>query len=589
MSPTPISTQSSVNPTASLTHQAGDLINTLKGGNGLMLLIVLAGWFLLARFGNTHKKNRLATARFAGVAEKQAAKRKALRLMKARKHNEVAFKIYKSLNLPNAERGIAVSGGAGSVKTASMVLPIAYSAIDQGFPLYTYDFKYLEPNDSLVSAIAPIALKAGYQVHVFAPGMPESEICNPLDFIEDDLDGLAARQLASVMHDCMRSYHKDSASDPFFSIAGDLLIQAVLLLAKQTKYPDMMMCQVILSLSNLPQRIQSSNLSYLTKSTFSQYLSVSGSEKTADSIRGTAQNLFVPFTTPGVANAFCGKTTLPLDLKGKQLVVIGMDKSVKKALAPFLTGIMQMTLDRNVAIPRSEPFVFILDEAPTVRIDLATAFATQRSAGAITVMGYQDYGQLEERYGDATARTILSNCATKAWFNPQELKSAEWSSNYLGEEEIRQKQKSRGHSGGKASMNVSDNDRTRKLFSPDQFLRLGTGKCILINPGYVSRDEVDIPVLQNIKIPEQVRNLQAWSKTKWNEKVRPRLGDRSPQPKLTREELRSHTETMLRERFAEAERILPLPAEAQKQSTVAPNNGNKLQDQKMIRQLKSVF
>jgi len=104
------------------------------------------------------------------------------------------------------------------------------------------------------------------------------------------------------------------------------------------------------------------------------------------------------------------------------------------------------------------------------------------------------------------------------------LKSAEWSSNYLGEEEIRQKQKSRGHSGGKASMNVSDNDRTRKLFSPDQFLRLGTGKCILINPGYISRDEVGIPVLQKIKIPEQIRKLQAWSKTKWNEKVRPRLG-----------------------------------------------------------------
>ena len=138
-------------------------------------------------------------------------------------------------------------------------------------------------------------------------------------------------------------------------------------------------------------------------------------------------------------------------------------------------------------------------------------------------------------------------------------------------------------------MNISDNDRTRKLFSPDQFLRLGTGKCILTNPGYVSRDEVGIPVLQKIKIPEQVRNLQAWSKTKWNEKVRPRLGDRSPQPKLTREELRAYTETMLRERFAEAERILPLPTDVQKQSTAAPNNGNKLQDQKMIRQLKSVF
>jgi hypothetical protein len=99
MSPTQIQTQPSISPTSSLTHQVGGLLNALKGGNGLLLLIALVGWLLLARFGNHHKKNRLATARFAGVAEKRAAKHKAVKLMKARKHNEVAFKIFKSLNL----------------------------------------------------------------------------------------------------------------------------------------------------------------------------------------------------------------------------------------------------------------------------------------------------------------------------------------------------------------------------------------------------------------------------------------------------------------------------------------------------------
>ena len=153
MSPAPIQTQ----PPSSLTNQASSLLNAFKGGNGLLLLIAFGGWLLLAWFGNSHKKNRLATARFAGLPEKRCARRKVSAQMKARKHNEVSFKIYKSLSLPHAERGIAVSGGAGSGKTASMVLPIAYSAIDQGFPLYTYDFKYLEPNDSLVAAIAPIA------------------------------------------------------------------------------------------------------------------------------------------------------------------------------------------------------------------------------------------------------------------------------------------------------------------------------------------------------------------------------------------------------------------------------------------------
>jgi type IV secretory pathway TraG/TraD family ATPase VirD4 len=403
-----------------------------------------------------------------------------------------------------------------------------------------------------------MAVKAGYKVHIFAPGMSESEICNPLDFLLDDMDGMAARQLASVMHTCMRSEHKDASDDPFFSIAGDLLIQAVLLLAKQTKFPDMMMCQVILAMTDLPKRIQNSKLSKLTKNTFSQYLSVSGSEKTADSIRGTAQNLFVPFTTPGLANAFCDKTTVPLTITGKTLIVIGMDKSIKTALAPFLTGIMQMVLDRNVAIARKDPLVFILDEAPTVGIDLATAFATQRSAGAVTIMGYQDFGQLEQRYGESVARTILSNCATKAWFNPQELKTAQWCSDYIGEEQLNLKQKSKGHSGGKASTNISENERTRRLYSSDQFLRLPSGKCILINPAISGQDEVGIPIVQKIKIPKVVEQQQTWSRQVWNAKIRDRMSQQSPQPKLTRDELRLYTERMIEEREKEAERILPL-------------------------------
>lgn len=556
-------THSSTPATNSLVNSGSSLLNSLQGGNGLMLLLALTGFVALSWLGQGQgKKGRLATARFASSREKAVARRKALKQIVARKHNVVAFKIYNSLYLPDAQRGVAISGGAGSGKTASIVLPIAQSAIEQEMPTLVYDFKYTEPNDSLVSVVLPTAAKAGYDVHVFAPGMPESEICNPLDFLLDDMDGMAARQLASVMHNCMRSEHKNASDDPFFSIAGDLLIQAVLLLAKQTSFPDMMMCQVILSMSDLPKRIQNSpQLSKLTKNTFSQYLSVAGSEKTADSIRGTAQNLFVPFTTPGLANAFCGPTTIPLTLEGKKLVVIGMDKAIKTALAPFLTGIMQMVLDRNVAIARQDPFVFILDEAPTVGIDLATAFATQRSAGAITIMGYQDFGQLEQRYGEAMSRTILSNCATKAWFNPQELKSAQWSSDYIGEEHLALKQKSKGRSGGKASTSISDNERTRKLFSPDQFLRLAPGKCILINPAIALKDEVSIPIAQKIKLTEAIEQQQNKARKLWNEKVKGRLAERSPQPKLTREELRIYTERMIAEREAEAERILPQPME----------------------------
>ena len=147
-------------------------ISFLRSQNGLMLLAVAGVWIVVTLLGKDSNKSKLATAQFATSKEKNAAKKWALKQMQARKHNEVAFKIYNSTYIPFAQEGVAVCGGSGKGKTASMILPIAYSAIEQGMPLYIYDFKYAEPNDSLACTIVPMAVKAGYQVSVFAPGAP---------------------------------------------------------------------------------------------------------------------------------------------------------------------------------------------------------------------------------------------------------------------------------------------------------------------------------------------------------------------------------------------------------------------------------
>lgn len=215
---------------------------------------------------------------------------------------------------------------------------------------------------------------------------------------------------------------------------------------------------------------------------------------------------------------------------------------------------------------------------------METALATERSAGGVTVFGYQDIGQVEERWGQASARTILANCAIKAQFNPQEIESAKKISEYLGEEEIQRKQKSKGHSGGKASTNVSDTDHTRRLFSPDRFLRLKKGHCVLINPGYENREEIALPSLEKIKIPQQFRDKEATCRSLWNTKIRPRLVQRSPQPKLSRDQLRVYFETVLKQRYEEAERILPMLSASHKSGMVA-----KKPNPQMKQQLQAAF
>ena len=112
--------------------------------------------------------------------------------------------------------------------------------------------------------------------------------------------------------------------DKFFEEAGDSLVEGILLVTKaiktltgEDKYCDLMMAQAILSLPNLAARLEvasSEKLKVWTSRPLSQLISVKDSEKTAASIIGTAQRMFQRFLKRDFVGAFCGQTTLPLDL-----------------------------------------------------------------------------------------------------------------------------------------------------------------------------------------------------------------------------------------------------------------------------------
>jgi type IV secretory pathway TraG/TraD family ATPase VirD4 len=112
------------------------------------------------------------------------------------------------------------------------------SALDQGFPTIVYDFKYPKQTER----ISGYAAKRGYDVRVFAPGYPESEVCNPLEFLKDEADSLMARQFAEVMN---RNFQLNKeGDDPFFTAAGDQLTEAILMLTKACgEYADLMTSQ----------------------------------------------------------------------------------------------------------------------------------------------------------------------------------------------------------------------------------------------------------------------------------------------------------------------------------------------------------
>lgn len=445
----------------------------------------------------------------------------------------------------------------GIISPIDSTNPLIRSAIDQGFPLALYDFKYAEQESATAASkgqapiLAGYAALRGYQVTVLAPGFAESAVANPIDFLRNNEDSEMARQLAITLNRNFQLGEKDSGNS-FFTNAGDQLVQAVFMLAKGTAYPDIMMCQAILGLPKLVKRMeQAENLNFMVREAFAQFVSVAGSPETAASIVGTASGLFSRFMVPAALAAFCGKTNIPMDLKGRQMVIFGMNKEKRDVIAPLLVSILHLIISRNVAYKRTCPLVLGIDELPTLYLPALVDWLNQnREDGLISILGLQNLSMLIEAYGENTTNAIFGGCATKAFFNPQDDVAAERFSKFLGDEEIKYKQRSRSSGGkGGASISNSDQNSTRKLFDINQFNTLPEGKAVIISPGFRSRGQISIPILQNIHIPQHEINSEAASVKAWY-KFQNSLAMKSI--------LKPPADEEMRIRRAEALKLLPL-------------------------------
>ncbi|HAX80334.1 MAG TPA: transfer complex protein TrsK [Cyanobacteria bacterium UBA11372] len=555
-----------VNQLQNPNHPWGKYTSQFLTPQGIFLLGVLLFVFFQDKLSG-RKKGKLATSYFGNSREIAKAKKKAFQQIKSPKCDSACLYIGKhkfksnpniktsptqkeesgtvTLYVPDVQRGTAVIGAPGSGKSFSAINPMIYSAIDQGFPIVLYDFKY--PSQAKVASYAK---KKGYDVHIFAPGFPESEVCNPIDFLRDETDGETARQMATVINKNFK-LNATGNEDAFFGPAGDQLTEAVLMLTKGTQYPDIMMSAAILSSEKVVDRLMAANLNPWIRIAFGQLFSSAGSEKTVAGIAGTASLMFTRFMKKNTLGCFVGKTTLPLDIKGKQMIIFGMDRERRDAVGPLLCSVLHMIVARNIAKKRLDPLIVVLDELVSLFLpDLFKWLNESRSEGFCGILGWQNMGQLEKYYGKELAKAILGACGTKFVFNPGEEESARMFSAYLGDEEIKYKQVSKSTGGGKSSRSVSDQEKTRKLFEPAQFLKLPPGKCIFINPAYSNKEEASVPLLKQVKVPKVIQQIEGNNSAQWESLVM-KLTQRSTQRRPTQDDLDK--------RIAEVERLFPLP------------------------------
>ncbi len=504
----------------------------LDSGFGTLLIGML---IMLAAMQLTQTKTgKISTGRFGKSAEKKAAQRIANQQRKQRKHNRVSLRAGVT-DIPEAQQGIAVCGAPNSGKTYSIIDPAIRDAINQGFAICVYDFKGQQ-----LEAHAAYAASQGYEVHVFAPGFPYTGVCNPLDFVRDASDALMAGQLAEVIYKNTRRGSSASEND-FFSQAGQKLVEAVMLLAKITPYPDLLMAKKLLNLPSLPTRIRlaaaTGKIPTWTLESFSQLISSEDAEKQVAGIVATAQRTFDKFISKELIPSFVGKTTIPLDLKGKQILFLQVDTQKRDVVAPLLAALLHLIIARNFAQPRKEPLVVSLDELPTLHLDGLPKWINEfRSYGFCPILGYQNFAQLQHTYGRELSQAIFAACGTKVFFNPRDDETASLISRYLGEKEVRVFTKSTSSG---MSHSTSRNEQLQKmpLMTVDEVLKLDQGECVFINPAYKGGGEASVPLRLKLRVPKPEIKLQERSEQLWQTTLCDRLTQRMAIQQISPEQL----------------------------------------------------
>jgi type IV secretory pathway TraG/TraD family ATPase VirD4 len=199
------------------------------------------------------------------------------------------------------------------------------------------------------------------------------------------------------------------------------------------------------------------------------------------------------------------------------MIIFGMDQNRRDIISPILATVLHMIVVRNIAKKRVDPLAVFLDELPTIALpSLVNWLNESRSAGFCGVLGYQNMTQLEKAYGKETARAILSGCNTKFIFNPGEFESAKYFSDYLGDREIHCRQKSRSNGKGGVNRSISEQDKTKKILSPEEILKLPAGTCIFINPAYASKIESNIPLKLKVQVGQSEMQRRAYGEAQFD-------------------------------------------------------------------------
>lgn len=491
-----------------------------------LLGFVLLFLYILSKWNKKPESGILARGKLGGIREKNEAQKKGIKRIEKRKHNEVCLWVKNpatlefsvnslfmepdknTLYFPNCESGILALGDNGSGKSFSFLQPMAMSGLMQGFPMAFFDIKYSShkvDDPAPCAQIGGLGIKVGYDVQIFAPGLPESCRLNPVELIRSTVDTEMAMQLAKVLY--RNVIGKIESGNQFFTTGAIAGIAGYALVAKLTPYPDFLTIRELsnLEVDDFKRLLESPLIPESTKMVFD--VLKQASDDAFGDLKATISSVLSQILMPVVIPSITGRSNVSLDLDERQLLIFGADGERRDVVCPIIATVIHLITNRNLLKARKNPYLLWLDELPAIYLPEVDQWPNQfRSAGLVLAVGTQSPEMLEAKYGKDGTQRILKGLNTQGIFQLGSPKDCKTYSEAVGKEDVNYKSRGKSMS-QRVTNNLNDQKSTRPIIEPDEIGQFPQGKAIIFSRGNMNDKRVRVPLIEQIEIPESDLDL----------------------------------------------------------------------------------
>lgn len=379
------------------------------------------------------------------------------------------------------QQGVLVVGGAGAGKSWTFFNPILRQSVQNGVTGFVYDFKF----PTLARIVRQAELDYGNRInttffYVNFTDLRRTNRCNPFapELIKN------RQHLYEYTSTVIKNLNRDwiKKEDHWFKVAMSMVQSCAMFL--QRNAPEFCTLPHVVSMIKSPDSEKlfaalkgDPEVAEVLKMVSDVVDNSQGGDVLA-SVMTTIHSAIDRLNAPETFWILSGND-FDWDLndpENPKMVVVGNDPSIQDAVSPIISLMASVTMKRINQQGRKDS-VFCLDEAPTLFIPgLDNLPATARSNKVRTVIGVQDFSQMEKMYGREIAQVLVANLGNQFIGMVNDTTTAEKVSKMFGKALIDKKSVSNSDSGESTSVSKQKEEVVPASYIMDQDLGCFVGK-----------------------------------------------------------------------------------------------------------------